>query len=277
MTEIRSLWEKLCKSPKTANILTILLLVFGFGVTFSLKFNNYWFGIFFAITSIIITVIKVIVDLKKDKLKISDEQKIIELSNKLEKATNQINILESSLEEAKGDLYTGLAYELNQIKEEFKLDGNDRLSLYFYDDQKKALRLIHRIADNPDFEQCNDNILPPKFGFSHRAMNSKSGIVHFNHIKKTDKLMMKECRRQDCTIDEQFWLKMTMKSLSFACYAIFDNRKRCGVLTLESLTPNKWDVDNLNLYMSQAKERLGYFTVRNSQEKKHSEPKNFGL
>lgn len=257
-----SYWFSLIKKPENYTDSD-----FGFYSVFLLKSLTFWIGLIV----LFISIIGVAYSKKRKKdLGLLNEKKR-ELENELLQSNVRIERLTNSLDEFQQDLFSlraehqvllydaSTSYLLHLSEKVCKLQDKERVSLYLFNSDEFIL--VGRHSLHPTFSQKSRIKFPSDQGcISQAFFEGKVSVTLPEHHKDYVEYCVQNFNMARSSIKDQ-----RMKSRDFYGEAIFDGKKRIGVILFESQKPGVLKANELSQIIS---EHTGYLSALLEQSNK---------
>lgn len=200
---------------------------------------------------------------KRNKKNIELEEKIKEKDEENALLSEKIQLLENKTQEIHNSYYEIFDIYLSSLFFKLKLNDNDRISLYKYEEEDESFLIIGRYASNPSYNKRNRNLYT-KEGLIAKAWDNGEvfiidGIPDYKEtMKPKEKKKYFEYIKTICTISDKTLKQITMKSRSFYMRA-FNNINgihRSSIIVIESINERAFEKDKLNTIIEEEEKRL---------------------
>ena len=200
---------------------------------------------------------------KRNKRNVELEEKIKEKDEENAILSEKIQLLENKTQEIHNSYYEIFDIYLSSLFLKLKLNDNDRISLYKYEEEDENFLIIGRYASNPSYNKRNRNLYT-KEGLIAKAWDNGEvfiidGIPDYKEtMKPKEKKKYFKHIKTICTISDETLRQITMKSRSFYMRA-FNNISgihRSSIIVIESINERAFEKDKLNIIIEEEEKRL---------------------
>ena len=181
----------------------------------------------------------------------SDENQSLKLdleekNKKIKEISESKSELESEYESLRANYDLFFDRMLTLIATSLKLEGRDRISVYFIPKDEEIFVLKSRFSKNKALIKKSNKNYPFKEGFIYKAIEEGGIIENINADSKNIEDYVSEVINK-CNITRERIIALNMKSQSYYIKTIDeDSTETIGLIVLESLDPNKFDKINDN-------------------------------
>lgn len=175
----------------------------------------------------------------------SDENQSLKLdleekNKKIKEISESKSELESEYESLRANYDLFFDRMLTLIATSLKLEGRDRISVYFIPKDEEIFVLKSRFSKNKALIKKSNKNYPFKEGFIYKAIEEGGIIENINADSKNIEDYVSEVINK-CNITRERIIALNMKSQSYYIKTIDeDSTETIGLIVLESLDPNKF-------------------------------------